>query len=191
VTSAQRGSWTRSAQPALGRALLLALLAWWTWQFVPHPLDWSRMNASFLHLVNLPFHEAGHILFTPFGEFLTILGGSLFQVIVPIVCAGALARRDDWFGAAACGWWAGESLVDVAPYIADARALQMPLLGGGTGAEVEGHDWEGILGRLGLLHLDHTLGMGVHVAGSVVMIAALVLGAWLLLSGPRTEAVEA
>ena len=22
---------------ALGRALLLAMLAWWTWQFVPHP----------------------------------------------------------------------------------------------------------------------------------------------------------
>jgi hypothetical protein len=174
-----------------GRGILLILLGWWTWRFVPHPLDWSRLNASFLHLVNLPFHEAGHILFSPFGEFLTILGGSLLQVGVPVVCAVAFAGRDDWFSVAVCAWWAGESLVDLAPYIADARALQMPLLGGGTGAEVEGHDWEAILGRLGWLHLDHTLGLGAHVAGSALMIAALAFGAWLLLNGRRAEAVGA
>ena len=179
------------AVASAGRALLLALLGWWTWRFVSHPLDWEVMNASFLHLVNLPFHEAGHYIFLPLGEFMTILGGSLLQVIVPIVCAVAFARRDDWFGTAVGGWWAGESLVDLAPYIADARALQMPLLGGATGAEVEGHDWEAILTRLGWLHLDHTLGMTVHVAGSVVMIAALVFGTWVLLNGPGAEAVEA
>ena len=39
-------------------------------------------------------------------------------------------------------WWMGQSLTDVAPYINDARALQLVLLGGRTGAEVEGHDWE-------------------------------------------------
>ena len=176
---------------AAGRTILLVILAWWTWRFVSHPLDWEVMNASFLHLVNLPFHEAGHYVFLPLGEFMTILGGSLFQVIIPVVCAVAFARREDWFGMAVASWWAGESLVDVAPYIADARALQMPLLGGATGAEVEGHDWEAILGRLGWLHLDHTLGLGVHVVGSLVMVASLAVGAWLLLKGPRTQAVEA
>jgi hypothetical protein len=174
-----------------GRAILLAILAWWTWRFVSHPLDWEVMNASFLHLVNLPFHEAGHYVFLPLGEFMTILGGSLLQVIIPIVCAVAFARREDWFGMAVGIWWAGESLVDVAPYIADARALQMPLLGGGTGAEVEGHDWEAILGRLGWLHLDHTLGMSAHVAGSAIMVASLALGVWLLLGSSRAERVEA
>jgi hypothetical protein len=180
-----------TAAMTAGRAMLLAILAWWTWQFVPHPLDWSLINASFLHLVNLPFHEAGHLVFSPFGEFMTILGGSLLQVIVPLVCAVAFVRREDWFGATVGAWWAGENLVDVAPYIADARALQMPLLGGGTGAEVTGHDWEALLGRLGWLHLDHTLGMSAHVIGSVVMVASLVLGAWVLLSGHDAEAVEA
>lgn len=38
----------------------------------------------------------------------------------------------------------GQSLTDVAPYINDARALQLVLLGGRTGAEVEGHDWEAV-----------------------------------------------
>jgi hypothetical protein len=81
--------------------------------------------------------------------------------------------------------------MDLGPYIADARALQLPLLGGQTGAEVTGHDWEAILERLGWLHLDRTLGMTAHVTGSVVMIGSLVLGAWILLQGPRLEAVDA
>lgn len=176
---------------AIGRAMLLAVLTWWTWRLLPHPLDWHRINASFLHLVNLPFHEAGHIFFSPFGEFMTILGGSLMQVLVPIVCAVAFMRRKDWFGAAVCCWWTGESLVDVAPYIADARALQMPLLGGGTGADVEGHDWEAILMRLGWLRFDHTLGMSAHVMGSTLMVASLLIGAWLLMNGSSAEPVEA
>src|ERR1041384_1253941 len=175
----------------IGRAGLLALLAWWTWRFVPHPLNWLVTNSSFLHLINLPFHEAGHIIFSPLGEFVTILGGSLMQVIVPVVCAVAFWRQGDWFGAAVSGWWAGENLVDVAPYIADARALQMPLLGGGTGAEVEGHDWEAILTRLGWLQFDRTLGMWTHVIGSLLMMAALVFAAGLLLNRRGDEPVEA
>jgi hypothetical protein len=41
---------------------------------------------SFWHLVNLPFHEAGHIIFRPFGRLMTSLGGSMMQVLVPLVC---------------------------------------------------------------------------------------------------------
>jgi len=44
--------------------------------------------------------------------------------------------------------------MDMAPYIADARALELVLLGGYTGAEVEGHDWEYLLGATGLLEYD-------------------------------------
>jgi hypothetical protein len=44
---------------SVGRALLLGLLAWWTWQLVPRALDADRIAGSFLHLVNLPFNEAG------------------------------------------------------------------------------------------------------------------------------------
>ena len=38
-----------------------------------------------MHLINLVFHEAGHILFAPFGSFMMSLGGSLLQVIVAAV----------------------------------------------------------------------------------------------------------
>jgi hypothetical protein len=175
----------------IGRAALLALLAWWTVRLVPHPLDAGRILDSFLHLINLPFHEAGHIVFIPFGQFMTILGGSLFEIIIPLVCAVAFARQDDWFSMSVCLWWAGENFVDLGPYIADARALQLPLIGGQTGAEVYGHDWEAILDRLGWLHLDHAIGMGAHIVGSVIMIASLGLGIWCLWNQDPSEQVEA
>ena len=62
-------------------------LAAWTGVLLLAPLDWA-MN-SFVHLINLVFHEAGHIIFSPFGEFMTILGGSLMQVLIPLICAAA------------------------------------------------------------------------------------------------------
>ena len=168
--------------PRVGRAsrwLLLALLAWWTARFAFHPLDGPFVGESFLHLINLPFHEAGHVLFSPFGRFMTILGGSLMQLLVPIACAVSFGRRQDWFATMVCVWWGGQNLVDLAPYIADARTLQLVLLGGATGAEVEGHDWEALLQTLGWLHLDRRLGMGAHIAGSAIMIGALSAAAWL------------
>jgi hypothetical protein len=128
-------------------------------------------------MINLPFHEAGHILFIPFGRFMTILGGSLMQVLVPIICGLALYfQNEDPFGAALCAWWAGENLLDLAPYINDARALNLMLLGGPANA-VEGHDWEAILTDLGWLHLDHRLANGAHLIGALVMWAALIWAA--------------
>jgi hypothetical protein len=165
----------------------VAVLAALTWRFARTPLDASAMD-SFLHLPNLVFHEAGHMIFMPFGRFLTVLGGSLFQVLVPVICAGAFLRQHgNRFAAAVCTWWAGQNLVDVAPYIADARALQLPLLGGATGAEVEGHDWEYLLTTLGWLHRDLTLGRGTHLAGTILMVAALAWAIAVLLRGVEDE----
>jgi hypothetical protein len=161
------------------RWLFLALLSWWTLRFVSHPLNGDYIGGSFLHLINLPFHEAGHIIFSPFGSFMMSLGGSLTQVLIPLVCAVEFARRDDWFGAMVGIWWAGQNLIDLGPYIADARALQLVLLGGFTGAQVEGHDWEAILTALGWLRHDHTLGLAAHWIGSMAMIGAVGYAAWL------------
>ena len=154
------------------RIALIAGLAFWTWRFARTPLSADAMD-SFLHLPNLVFHEAGHLIFSPLGQFMSVLGGSLMQVLIPVVCAIAFIRQAQFFGAAICVWWAGQNLVDLAPYIADARALQMVLLGGRTGAEVEGHDWEFILTRLRITHYDQTLGRISHALGIIIMIASL------------------
>ena len=170
----------------LGRALLWLGLLIWTISLLRTPF--SSLGGSFLHLVNLVFHEAGHIIFAPLGSFMMSLGGSLMQVIVPLVCAGAFySQQDDRFGASVCVWWAGESLLDLAPYIDDARSLKLMLLGG-PAAAVEGHDWEAILMSVGWLHLDHRLASAAWLCGAAAMIGSLAYSAFLLRSSLSTHA---
>jgi hypothetical protein len=147
----------------------------WTISLLRTPLP--ELAGSFMHLVNLPFHEAGHILLMPFGDFMMSLGGSLLQVLLPIVCAWVfLFRQDDPFAASICVWWTGESLLDLSPYIDDARSLQLMLIGG-PASEVEGHDWEAILMALGWLHLDHFIARLSWGVGAALMIGALIWAA--------------
>lgn len=169
-----------------GRALLLLLLVIWTAKFA-FARSPEVIADAFLHRVDLVFHEAGHVLFSPFGRFMTMLGGSLMQVLVPIVCALALVKSGDRVGGAVAVWWAGQNLVDLSPYIGDARALQLPLLGGATGAEVEGHDWEAILSTLGWLQHDRTLAAAAHTVGSLTMAAAIVVAAYFTLEAARAR----
>lgn len=164
----------------LMRAALVAGLGIWTIQFARTPIGADAMD-SFLHLPDLVFHEAGHMIFAPFGRFITVLGGSLLQCLIPVIAAIAFVRQEEPFGAAICSWWAGQNLVDLAPYIADATSLRLVLLGGRTGAEVEGHDWEFILNQLGISHYAHPLGYSAHAIGIVIMVGALAYASRLIL----------
>src|SRR5580765_4124861 len=157
-----------------GRFALLLLLSWWTFRLLTHPFQQAVVGGSFLHVVDLTFHEAGHMIFSPFGVFMMTLGGSLMQCLVPVICAVAFYKTNrDLFAVAVMGWWLGENLQDVAMYIDDARMLQLQMLGGGTGAEYEGHDWERLLTMMNALHLDHRIGHIVQGVGAVLMVAGL------------------
>jgi hypothetical protein len=139
-----------------------------------------------LHSINLVFHEAGHVFFSPFGRFLHVLGGSLGQLIIPAVVIGAFLWQRDTFGASVGLWWLGESFLDIAPYMNDARAGQLMLLGGVTGSEVEDyHDWEVLLTRLGLMQYDHLLARACFSIGSLIMVVAMVWGGYLIVKGWR------
>jgi hypothetical protein len=167
------------------RTALVFGLAIWTFQFARTPLSPDAMD-SFLHLPDLVFHEAGHVIFSPFGQFMTVLGGSLLQVLIPVIAAVAFFRQEQPFNVAIMAWWAGQNLVDLAPYIADARSLSLILLGGRTGAEVEGHDWEFILTQLGMTHLDQGIGTATHAIGILIMIGSLIYaGRTVLINNPE------
>ena len=146
-------------------------LALWTLYFIFHGLDWEVIGGSFMHNINLAFHEFGHIFFSPFGEFMTILGGSLFQVLWPWTFLVAfLLKYRDTFAASIMLWWSGQSLLDLSPYIADAYTRGLPLVGGGG---EESHDWGNLLTMTGLLDSHLTLARSAFFFGSVIMLAAL------------------
>jgi len=166
-----------------GRGLLLVGMVIWSLKLIFVSIASNTAGESLLHLVNLQFHEAGHVLFRPFGQFIRTLGGSLGQLLIPLICVGVLLLKTrDPFGAAVCGWWFGENFLDLAPYINDARAGVLPLLGGNTGhsAPYGFHDWEYLLTETGLQRYDHLLARMAHGFGSLVMIASLLFAGWVL-----------
>ena len=110
-----------------------------------------------------------------------VLGGTLGQVAVPAVCLVAFLMRAEPFGASCCLWWTGQNLIDVAPYVYDARAEELTLLGGITGQDApDFHDWHNILGRLGLLPWDHTIAYTSKWIGASLIILSLLRGGWAL-----------
>ncbi|MCI5140941.1 MAG: zinc ribbon domain-containing protein [Candidatus Electrothrix sp. ATG1] len=167
----------------IGRSILLVVLLIWGCQLIFSSIASNAAGQSFLHLVNTPFHEAGHIFFRPFGAFLTSLGGTLGQLLMPLICMVVfLLQTRDTFAAAVGLWWFGENFLDIAPYIGDARAGTLPLLGGNTGhsSPYGFHDWEFLLTETGLLRYDQTLARLSHGFGSLLMFLAIGWGAYIL-----------
>lgn len=153
------------------RVAALAAFAVWVWRYMHH-------DAPLLHGSLLIFHEAGHVLFMPFGEFLMVLGGSLFQLSVPAFFIAYFAHRRDWFATAFAGLYLAASVAGIAIYIADARAGELPLLGG----ERSNHDWTFLLIEMNALQHDTTIGWYVMKIGGLFFWISLAAGfrfAWL------------
>ena len=165
-----------------GRCALYVLFVIWGLYFITLDLRTNEIGQSFMHRVNLVFHEAGHVLFMPFGHFMMVLGGTLGQVLIPMIaCAALLLKNRDAFGASLAFWWLGQSVMDTAPYINDARDLKLQLLGGGTGQDRPGiHDWENILLDLHLIEHERAVAIAADRLGEVIMILAFVWGAMAL-----------
>jgi hypothetical protein len=166
-----------------GRALFFLMTLIWGLKFIFTPVSSNAVMGSFWHLVNLPFHEFGHIVFRPFGRLMTSLGGSIAQVCLPLICLAVfLIKTRDAFAASFALWWTGQNFMDLAPYINDARSLTLPLLGGNTGrtAPYGFHDWEFILKETGLIRWDHALAHSAHILGTVLMLGAFAWGGGIL-----------
>lgn len=167
-----------SLSQLLVRCAIWILLALICLRFMFAGINAAASGVWLLHSMILPFHEFGHVLFSPFGRFMTILGGSLFQVLMPLgLLLVFLYKQHDTFGASVMLWWCGESLVDLAPYIADAVERNLPLTGGNGS---EGHDWGNLLTMMNAL--PHTLAIArlSFGLGCLVMLLALAWGARLL-----------
>lgn len=167
----------------VGRGIVFIGILIWGFKFITAPLEGNYAAESFWHLVNLPFHEAGHIIFRFSGSFMASLGGTLGQLMVPLACACVLLLKTrDPFGASVTFWWFGQNFFDIAPYVNDARSLQLPLLGGNVGhsSPYGFHDWEYLLTESGLLPYDHFLAVAFIVIGTIIFFVSYAWGGFLL-----------
>ncbi|MFC1883189.1 zinc ribbon domain-containing protein [Thermodesulfobacteriota bacterium] len=166
-----------------GRIIIFFVVLVWGVIFIIKPIESNYVGGSFMHLVNLPFHEAGHVIFRPLGKFITSLGGTIGQLLMPLICFAVLiVKTRDTFGASVALWWFGENFIDIAPYINDARALKLPLLGGNIGysSPYGFHDWEYILKQTGLAKFDHLFAKISLSIGAFMIAVSLIWGGILL-----------
>ena len=159
----------------IGRVMVFLFFLVWGMRLMSTTIASNAVGMSFMHMINLPFHEAGHILFSPFGAFITSLGGTLAQILMPTICTLVLLlKHHDQFGGSITFWWVAENFLDIAPYINDARAGVLPLIGGNFGhsAPYGFHDWEYLLTESGLLRYDHQIASIAFFTGSILMLVS-------------------
>jgi hypothetical protein len=121
---------------------------------------------------NLLFHEAGHPAVGLFSERLETYGGTLGQLAFPVVLAVSFWRRGQAIPLAVSMIWLFENGLNIARYMADARAQVLPLVGGGD------HDWARIFGRWHVLSHDTQIAAVVQAASWLGMCAACAWVTW-------------
>ena len=132
-------------------------------------------QGSFLDIVDLPIHETGHLLFRPFGEFMMVAGGSLFQVIMPAIFVGYFVWEEKYYSASIVLFWVGQSILNVFVYASDAVVMQIVLISGMTGSEGSFHDWNYLLTETGLINSTRTVAGLIRLLGTLTIIIAGVL----------------
>ncbi|MBC7899951.1 MAG: hypothetical protein H7070_07835 [Saprospiraceae bacterium] len=135
-------------------------------------IAYDPMQGSFLDLVDLPIHETGHLLFRPFGEFMMIAGGSLFQIVFPAVFVGYFIWHEKYYSAAIVLFWVGQSVLNVWVYASDAVVMQLVLTSGFTGTEGSFHDWNYLLTQTGLIRSTKIVSGIIRAAGTLTIITA-------------------
>lgn len=169
----------------------LILLFFFLHLLVCHVKD--PMYSDIFKGINLGFHEMGHAIFNPFGEFMTVAGGSLFQCLVPLLSTLMFLRQRDYFGIAVCFGWLSTNLFDVAVYVDDSRKLALPLVSPFAGGGEIIHDWNFMLDKLNLLHYDYIIA-GLFKLGAVAsMFICLSAGSWLIynmMKAAKKESIE-
>lgn len=124
----------------------------------------------FLDYANLAIHEAGHMCFGWGGHTLMILGGTLGELIAPMLCAAFFFFQRQTYGLAFSLFWFFENFLYVGTYMADARACALPLINSETG------DWTILFSQWDLLLDDVKIGHFTRLLGWVGMLSVV---AWL------------
>jgi hypothetical protein len=147
---------------------------------VGHLLDpdkWSLISG-----IILGTHELGHVVFAPFPEVWTVAGGTILQLLAPIIVAVVLYRQKERIGVAMAGCWLAISLAGVAVYMADASKgeLQLVSIGGGDDAL---HDWTYLFDHFNLIRSDQIIADRTRGIGWIVLGLSFFYGFWYCLKG--------
>jgi len=126
---------------------------------------------TFIDYLNLLIHEGGHGIFSFFGKFLHVLGGTLMQIIIPGMFVIYYLANKKRIMTQIFLVWLGQNLINISIYAADARAQKLPLLGG----KKVYHDWTYLLNQTGMLEYDDVAGKVFYFSGVMVFVISFLL----------------
>jgi hypothetical protein len=157
----------------MSRAAVAAWLVFYVW-FLIYAFN-KHGGFLFIDSANLVVHEGGHPLFSWFGPTLGLWGGTILQWMVPFLLAIYFFRERQAAGFVFCLFFFFENWLYTATYMADARAMELPLVTTGD-PEFARHDWNTIFSSLGVLPYDTRIASVVNFLGWCGMLATT---AWL------------
>ncbi len=161
--------WQPVSRSAIG-AWLLFYVGFLVYAFSKHG------GFLFIDLANLVVHEGGHLLFGWFGPTLGLWGGTILQWLVPSLLAANFFAQRQTTAFTFCAFFFFENWLYTATYMADARAMVLPLVTAGDSDFVE-HDWHTIFSSLGVLQYDTKIAAVVSFLGWCGMLATV---GWLI-----------
>lgn len=169
--------WTGANEPwkPMPRWSILAWLIFYGW-FLVYAFT-QHGGFLFIDTANMVVHEGGHALFGWFGATLGLWGGTLLQWLVPLLLAAYFFYHRQPAAFVFCLFFFFENWIYTATYMADARAMELPLVTLGD-PEFAKHDWNTIFGNLGVLDYDTRIAAVVRTLGWCGMLASTL---WLMM----------
>ncbi|MDX2226302.1 MAG: hypothetical protein SFY92_04290 [Verrucomicrobiae bacterium] len=164
-----------------GRHWPLRLVMWLWFLYLAVQCARDPEYTGLLGGINLGIHEFGHLITMPFGQTICVAGGSAVQCLVPLISIGMFLKQEDLFALSFSFVWLATNLFGVARYMADASAMELPLVTpfSGEGGEVI-HDWNFLLNQMGLLDYDTRIAGVVQFAGWCSFALGIAWGAFIL-----------
>lgn len=123
--------------------------------------------------LTLILHEAGHTIFGIFGwRFLTVLGGTLMQLLIPSLIIIFGWRNRKLFTTQVALYWLGFAWLDTAAYCADAYSRSLPLVGN---LPKSAHDFSNLLSALNILDSYEIVAWVIFSIGLITLLLGILL----------------
>jgi hypothetical protein len=125
--------------------------------------------------IDLFIHETGHLIFSIFGRFMGFLGGSIFQIAIPLATV-IVFGRSYLRSLPITLYWTGQSIVNVSIYIGDAPYQKLHLI-----SRAAIHDWRWILNSAGMMEYAGDIAWIVNATGLLTCIAGIGIGFYFII----------
>lgn len=163
---------------------IIILFLYFVYAFFRHLMD--PLYGTIFQWLNLGIHEFWHIFFSIFGNtFLTILGWTLMQLIIPAIGLFFFWVQRDRFAISVAFAWLSTNFFNISTYCSDAIVMKLDLVSPGISDWIG--DWTKILIELWILEKTYFIAWIFKFFAIVCMITFIILSWKIILERIKEE----